>query len=102
MIFSDAVEPGGLEQVCRALDIDTLVQGWLLEAGPHPRARGEVNDLVEPNAAQQVVQRGAVGQVAVDELEGPGQGLEGAKVGLLEARVVETVEVIEGPDGVAG
>ena len=51
---------------------------------------------------EQVVQRGAVGQVAVDELEGPGQGLEVAEVGLLEARVVEGIEVIEGPDGVAG
>ena len=74
----------------------------MLEAGPHPGARGEVDDLVELNAAEQAVQRGAVGQIAVHELEGPGQGLEVAEVALLEARVVEGIQVIERPDRVAG
>ena len=98
----DAVEPRGLQEIHRALDIDALVKGGLLEAGPHPRARGEVDDLVEAHAAEQLVQRGAVGQVAVDEFEGPGEGLEVAEVALLEARVVEGIEVVERPDRVAG
>ena len=98
----DAVEPRGLQQVDRALDIDALVEGGFLEAGPHPRARGQVDDLVEAHAAEQLVQRGAVGQVAVHELEGLGQGLDVAEVALLEARVVEGIKVVERPDGVAG
>jgi len=38
----------------------------------------------------------------VDELEGPVEGLEVAQVALLEARVVEGIEVIKRPDGMAG
>jgi len=61
-----------------------------------------VNDLVEADAGEQVFKRGAIGKVAVHELEGSAERAKVVEVALFEARVVEIVEVIEGPDGMAG
>ncbi len=51
MTFLTPLKPRGLQQVHRALDVDSLVKGRLLEAGPHAGPRGEVDDLVELDAA---------------------------------------------------
>jgi hypothetical protein len=58
--------------------------------------------LVEADVAQETVQRAAVGQVALNEFERAGQRLDFAEVAAFQAGVVESVEVVEGPDGVAG
>jgi hypothetical protein len=61
-----------------------------------------VDDLVEADAAEQLVKSGAVEEVAADKLKRVGKGLEVAQVALFEARVVTSVKLIERPDGVAG
>ncbi len=98
----DAVEAGGFEEVDGAFDIDALVEGGIGEAGPDAGAGGEVDDLVKLDAAEQFVHGGAVRDVAVKKLEGFGQGLEFGEIALLEFGVVEIVEVVQRPDGMAG
>ena len=48
-----------------------------------------------------LVERGAVGQIALHEHKRLGQRLDVAEVALLELRVVEGIEVVKRPDGVA-
>src|SRR5208337_3270543 len=47
------------------------------------------------------VERGSVGDVAVDEFKRFGERLDFAEVALLELRVVKRIEVVERPDTVA-
>ena len=61
-----------------------------------------MDDLVELDRGKNFVERGAVGDVAVDEFKRSlAQRLDFAKVAAFELRVVMIVEVIERPDGVA-
>lgn len=99
--FADAVEAGGLEQVDGTFDIDALVEGRFLEAGANAGAGGKMDDLVEFCAPQGFVNRGAVGEIAVDEGERLGKGLEGAEVALLDDGRIEVVQVVENADCVA-
>ena len=123
MIFLTPIFSRGFENVDRAFDVDALVKRRFFEAGPHAGARGQVDDLVELHAAKQCVERGAVGQIAMDEFKrfgSPrgigraacrcgvlgrviprGERLDVAEVPAFELRVVEIIEVIERPDGVA-
>ena len=93
--------PRSFEDVNRAFDVDALVKRRFSEARAHARAGGEVDDLVEFHTAEQFVERGAVGQIAVDEFKRFGERLDVAEVPAFELRVVKRVEVIERPDGVA-
>ena len=88
-IFLTPIFPGGFEQVDRAFDVDALVKGGFGEAGPHARAGREMDDLVKFHAAEQFVERGAVGQIAVDEFERFGQRLDVAEIAAFELRIVE-------------
>ena len=97
----DAIAPGGLEEVDGAFDVDPLIEGRFFQAWPHAGSGGKVNDLVEFDAAEQLVQHSAVGEVAVHELEGLGEGLNVPEIALLKLGVVEGVQVIQGPEGVA-
>ena len=121
--FFDAAFSSGFENVHRAFDVNALVKRRCFEAGPHARARSQVDDLVEFHAAEQFVERHAVTQIAVDKFKwfgSPrgigraacrcgvlgrviprGERLDIAEVPAFEFRVVEIVEVIERPDGVA-
>src|SRR6185369_517088 len=72
------------------------------KAGSDAGTRGEVDDLVELHAAEQVTKRAAVCDVALDELKRFREGLNVADVAAFELRVVEVVEVVEGPNVVAG
>ena len=72
-----------------------------------------MDDLIEFHAAEQIVERGAVAQIAVDEFKrfgSPrgtglvipwGKHLDIVEVSAFEFRVVEIVEVIERPDRMA-
>ena len=60
-----------------------------------------MNDLVEPHAAENLIEGGAVGEVAVDKMEWFGQGLNSAQVAAFELRVVEVIQVIKCPNGMA-
>jgi len=64
-------------------------------------ARGEMDDLIEFYGRKKFVERGAVGEVAVAKFKGLGERLDFAKVAALDLRVVEIVQVVEGPDAVA-
>ena len=59
----------GFEHVDRALDVHALVKRRLGEAGPHARARGEVDDLIKPDRGKNFVERAAVRNVAVDKFK---------------------------------
>ena len=43
----------------------------------------------------------AAQEIALHEFEGLGERLEGTDIGALELRVVEIIELVEGPDGMA-
>ncbi len=58
-----------------------------------------MNDLIETDAAQQVVEALPMRHVAADKGETPVQGLQGAEVPLLEGGVVKWIQVIQRPDG---
>jgi hypothetical protein len=61
-----------------------------------------VDHLVEPRAAEDRFQRGAIRHVPPHEFERLAQGPEFLKIPLLEPGIVEVVEIIKRPDGVAG
>ena len=69
VIFFTPILARGFEHVDRALDVDALVKRRLGEAGPHARARREVDDLVEFDRGKNFVERGAVRDVAVDKFK---------------------------------
>ena len=60
-----------------------------------------MDDLIEFDGGKNFVERGAVGDVAVDEFKRFGERLDFAEVAALELRVVKIVEVVERPDGMA-
>jgi hypothetical protein len=64
-------------------------------------ARGEMDDLIEFYGRKKFIERGWVGEVAVAKFKGLGERLDFAEVAALELRVVEIVQVVEGPDAVA-
>src|SRR5882672_905114 len=61
-----------------------------------------MNDLIELHAADQLVHGRPVGEIAVREFEGFGQGLKVSNVGLLELRIVKSIQIVESPNRVAG
>ena len=61
-----------------------------------------MDDLVKLHTAQQPGERRRVGDIPRHELKLPGQGLDFAKVRLLDARAVEIIEIVQCPDRVAG
>jgi hypothetical protein len=97
--LADGARTRGLEEVHGALDIHALVERRLLQAGPHARARGEVDDLVELRGGEGFCHRRRVRQVAVDEGERKRERLEVAQVRLLERGRIEVVQIIERADG---
>jgi hypothetical protein len=62
--------PGCFEEVDGALHVHSLIKCGLFQARPDSGARGEVNHLVEPDAGEQFIERGAIGQIAKDERKG--------------------------------
>eukprot|EP00968_Pinguiococcus_pyrenoidosus_P014463 scaffold1307_cov200-Pinguiococcus_pyrenoidosus.AAC.152 len=86
-------QPGG------RLDVAVQVHEGVLDAGPHPGARGQVHHmgdaLVLPDSFQQL----RIAAVAVVELEAAGAGLvlllEQAQVLLLDGRVVVVVHLVQ-------
>ena len=95
------MEAGGLQQVHRAFNVDALIKRRLEQAGPDAGSSSEVNDLVEPRSAEQVLENGPIAQVPLHKRECPRQRLKIAEVGLLDLRVVKIVEIVEDPNGVA-
>ena len=61
-----------------------------------------MNHLVELYTAKQRIQGRAIRDIATHELERLAQGFDGFQIALLEAGIVEIIQIIEGPDGVAG
>lgn len=92
---------GGLEDIDGAFDVGALVEGGLFEAGADAGAGGEVDDLVEAFRGEHFIDDMGFRDIADDDGEGFGEGLEVEEVGLFDPGVVEVVEVIEGTDGVA-
>src|SRR5439155_16335008 len=82
-------------------DIDALIKCRLFQAGPHAGAGGQVDDLVKFDAAEQVIETGTVGEIALSKSESFGLRLEVADVGEFDFRIVEIVQIIEGPNRVA-
>ncbi len=60
-----------------------------------------MDDLIEFYGRKKFVERGAVGEVAVEKFKGLGERLDFAEVAALKLRVVESVQVVESPDAVA-
>ena len=75
---------GGLEQVSRALYIHALIQGRLLQAGPHTGAGSEVDDLIKRHAAEHIIQLRPLGDIRMNEGEGLGSRLQFAQGILLD------------------
>src|SRR6266498_4632507 len=61
-----------------------------------------MDHLVKFDTAEQFIECGTIEQVALDKLERLGEFLDVAQVGAFDLRVVEGVEVIESPNGMAG
>src|ERR1039458_7982696 len=91
----------GFEDVDRALDVHALVKRRLLQARPHARPRGEVDDLIEFDGRKKFVERGGIAYVAVEKFKRQRERFDFAKIAALDLRVVEIVQVVEGPDTVA-
>ena len=62
---------------------------------------GEMDDLVELHAAEQLVKRRPIRQVAMHEFKRTRQRLNLAEVSPLQPRIVEVVEVVKSPDCMA-
>ena len=60
-----------------------------------------MDDLIELDRGKNSVQRGVVGDVAVDEFKRFGDGLDFPQVALLELRIVKMIEVVKRPDAMA-
>src|SRR6267378_2575124 len=95
------MKPGGLQNVDSSFHIHALVKSRPFEAGPYSGARGEMNELVELHARKQFDERGAVEQIAFEELELLGKGLEVAQIAAFDGRIIEWVEIIECPNRIA-
>ena len=80
MIFFTPDFARGFEDVDRAFDVDALVKRGLFEARAHARARGEMDDLVEFDGGKNFVERGGIGDVAVDEFKRLGERLDFAEI----------------------
>ena len=59
-----------------------------------------MDDLVEPDAAEQLVEAGPIDQVAANERERIGRVPQVLNVGLFDFRVIKLVEIIPSPDRV--
>src|SRR5438132_346233 len=86
----------------RALDVDALVKGWLVKAWSNTGACRQVDDLIEGDGSQQGVEGRAVKHVAMDKDERFFERLDCLEVSALEIGMIEIIQVIEGPDSVAG
>ena len=95
------MQPRGFEQVHGAFHVHPLVKGWFSQAGTDAGAGGQVDHLVKADGAEEGVQVASLGEVAFDGREGGLASLDGSQVLALESRVIEGVEIIEGPDLVA-
>ena len=82
--LADAIASRGFQQVHGALDIHPLIESGLLQAGPHPRAGGEVDDLVEPGARKQRAHRLGIREVSLHNFERAACRLELCQVLALE------------------
>src|SRR5881396_1433257 len=91
----------GFQKIDRSLDIDALIKRRLFQAWPHSGSCGQVDDLVKSYAAEHLAQGPGLGQAALDELKRPAARLNVLQVPALELRIVEVVQVIERPHGVA-
>ena len=60
-----------------------------------------MDHLVEFDRGKDLVERGTVGEIAVDEFKRLGERLDVAEVAAFELRVVGGVEVVKRPDRVA-
>ena len=61
-----------------------------------------MNDLIKLHATCQLVHGSPVGEITLRKLERFGQGLKVADVGLLELRIVKSIQIVESPNRVAG
>src|SRR5437879_2232256 len=86
------------QKVHRPFDIYTLVQRWFLQAWPDPRARRQVDNLINLNSPEQFADCGTVRQIAVKELKRFAQGLEVRDVAPLELGVIEWIQVVKSPN----
>ena len=73
----------------------------MFKARAHAGTRGEMDNLVKIDGGKNFVERSGVGDVAVDEFKWLGERLDVAEIMPFEVRIVEIVEVVERPDGVA-
>jgi hypothetical protein len=60
-----------------------------------------MDHLIKLYAGEQFIQRSAIRQIAVDELEWFGERLDVVKIATLDRRVVEIVQFVERPDGMS-
>src|ERR1044071_1293926 len=93
--------PSGLEEVGRSFDIDALIKRRLEQARTDAGAGGEADPLVDPGAAEQLVQAAAISEVPLNEGQCLRRSLQVAQVGLFDFRIVKVIEIIEDPDRVA-
>ena len=70
----NTVPAGGLQEEGCALHIDPHVKGGVLEAGPHPGAGRQMNDLIKADGGKKLIDTIRIRKVALDEFE-PSSGL---------------------------
>jgi len=87
--FFYADQSRSFEEVDGALHVHALIQRGFGQAGADAGASGEVDDLVKFHAAEKFIERGAVGDVALDEFEGLGERLNFANIAALDLRIVK-------------
>src|ERR1700722_18051932 len=100
--FFDAGEPGRFQQIHRAFHIHALIQRRFLEARTHSGARGKMDDLIELYTAEGFTQCSTVGEVSMNKFKWLRQRLDVADIAALNLRIVKRIEIVEGPNGMAG
>ena len=86
---------GCFQQIDSAFDIDPLLESRLFQARPHAGSRGQVNNLVESHAAEQLLERIRIVQIPVNELKRLAKYLDLTEVMALYFRVVKIVQIVE-------
>ena len=93
-----------VEQVQRAGQVHVVVEPRIVDRDAHAGHRRQVGDGGEAVLGEQLLQQGAITNVALDEgerLVGAGQSGQLLQVGTLARRIVIIVEVVDADDLVA-